>query len=87
MQEQHTLIFYTVINNPGFPVKFADPANNWSVQVFGGKSNDPGEASQEFRASIGPNRACCYLDNEAFQHKATALAKICQVAAQCTTRR
>jgi|SRR5581483_8514786 len=79
------LTFYTVLLEPGYPVKYCtprDPRNVLSyghVQTFTIKEvtcDDPGEASQEFRAWIGPEQECCYLEPAAFQAKVKALHKM-----------
>jgi hypothetical protein len=73
--EKRMLVFYTVLCDKwGYPVKYLDP-DSGHVKQFCGPFNDPGEASQEFKASIGPKDGC-YLDLKQFQAKARAFAAL-----------
>lgn len=69
------LAFYTVLcEERGYPVKYID-ATTWKVKRLKGPFADPGEASQEFKASIG-HETSCYLPPQQFQAKARALAAL-----------
>jgi hypothetical protein len=69
------LPFYTVLfDEEGYPVKYIDP-DTWGIKRLSGSFSDPGEASQEFTATIGGENSC-YLDPSHFQAKARALAKL-----------
>lgn len=71
------LTFYTVLcEKPGYPVKYIDPAS-LRVRRFGSRFDDPGEASQEFKACVGGAKSC-YLEPTQFQAKARALAQLRQ---------
>ena len=69
-------IVYTVYcDQQGYPVRYLD----WQTchtGWFTGPFDDPGEASQEFQASLGNTASCSYLDEPQFQ--ATAGALMCQ---------
>src|SRR5438477_10977155 len=73
--------FYTVLlDKKGFPVKYCGPTI-YKVITFAGPFNDPGEASQEFKASVGGAESC-YLEPQQFQTKARALAQLRREAKQ-----
>ncbi len=67
--------FYTVLcDRAGYPVRYIHP-DTWRVSRFTGPFGDPGEASQEFKARVGGEQSC-YLDEQAFQGKARAIARL-----------
>jgi hypothetical protein len=77
------LIFYTVLlDQAGFPVKYVDRVT-YRIKRLTGPFQDPGEASQEFKARIG-SHASCYLEPRQFRAKAVALAKLRRARAKNT---
>lgn len=79
------LAFYTVLcDRPGYPVKYTDQLT-YEIKTLAGPFGDPGEASQVFQASIG-GADSCYLENQPFQAKARALARL-RRRAKCSERK
>jgi hypothetical protein len=80
------LTFYTVqLNKPGYPVKYIKPENPQSarsygdIQIFEDKDNpfsDPGDASGEFKAWLGPDVEVYYLEERQFRAKVKALHQL-----------
>jgi len=79
------LTFYTVLIQPGYPVKYCKPSDPnhalsyGRVQTFpveGLTFRDPGESCGEFEAWPGSGDECCYLEPEQFQAKVKALQKM-----------
>lgn len=67
-------IFYTVlVDTEGFPIHYCAPPE-YQIQTYNSQASDPGESCGEFEAKHGKSR-CCYLSQEAFQKKASALAQ------------
>lgn len=79
------LTFYTVlVNQKGYPVKYIRPTSDGErayseVQTFAPRSfSDPGEACNEFEASIG-TAPRCYLEQSNFKKKVKALRRMKRV--------
>lgn len=71
------LTFYTVLDRPGFPVKFCAP-EDYRIQTFRGPFGGPGDASQEFK--LTQTHETCYLPEKSFAAKAKALAELRRAA-------
>jgi hypothetical protein len=68
------LVLYTVLlHKEGFPVSYIDQ-RTWRVRRLTGPFADPGEAAEEFKATIG-GEAAYYLAPQPFSLKAAALRK------------
>lgn len=78
------LTFYTVLMEPGYPVKYCKPKNAHDglsygrVRTFVGyvPFSDPGDACGEFEAWLGPEVEVCYLEPARFRAKVKALHQL-----------
>lgn len=71
------LIFYTENQRgDGWIIRYISPDTDYQLETFAPESgvfDDPGEASQEFKAWSGTSEPPCYLNNALFAKKLTAL--------------
>jgi hypothetical protein len=66
-------IFYTILcDRKGYPVRYIN-RQTCHTGYFTGPFGDPGEASQEFQASVGNTTECHYLAEQQWQATAYAL--------------